>query len=34
MCDYDLAEFDPFHSLYIYSNDGCWELELDSDPMA
>jgi hypothetical protein len=33
MCYYDLDEYDPFHSIYVYSDDGYWELDLDSDPM-
>lgn len=32
MC-YDLNEYDPFETLYIYSDNGYWELELDSEPM-
>jgi len=32
--DCNLNEYDPFEPLYVYSDDGYYELELDSEPMS
>lgn len=29
----DLNEYDPFETLYIFSNDAYWEVELYDEPM-